>query len=123
MSGRGTPWTRAKRLAAGAACAMAAAGATTAAGQPGDRSGGQGFVLVIDGPAGAGFSGTCEADGPEGASRIALDGAVPHRAEIAATRLTCRIESRGGPIEVNVTDGNGNTTRSVSSGTLTLTMG
>jgi hypothetical protein len=77
------------------------------------------YVLEIGGSPGMGVSGECrlaKADGGE--ERVPIEGVVPLNLTLSGRGLDCRLERRGpaGTLEVVLSDGQGSTTRSRTSG-------
>lgn len=77
------------------------------------------YVIEIRGSPGLGVSGECrlaKADGNE--ERVPIEGVVPLNLTLSGRGLDCRLERRGpsGTLEVVLSDGQGSTTRSQTSG-------
>src|SRR5512132_1426871 len=77
------------------------------------------YVIEIGGSPGVGVSGECrlaKADGDE--ERVPIEGVVPLNLTLSGRGLDCRLERRGpsGTLEVVLSDGQGSTTRSQTSG-------
>jgi hypothetical protein len=77
------------------------------------------YVIEIGGSPGVGVSGECrlaKAEGDE--ERVPIEGVVPLNLTLSGRGLDCRLERRGpsGTLEVVLSDGQGSTTRSQTSG-------
>jgi hypothetical protein len=77
------------------------------------------YVIEVGGSPGVGVSGECrlaKADGGE--ERVPIEGVVPLNLTLSGRGLDCRLERRGpsGTLEVVLSDGQGSTTRSQTTG-------